>query len=40
MTEPPHDPFSALSTPLGYVIAILGVAMLIFAAWPSIRPPP
>jgi uncharacterized protein len=40
MTEPPHDPFSALSTPLGYVIAILSIAILIFAVLPSIRPPP
>src|SRR4029077_18640214 len=40
MTEPPHDPFAALNTLLGYVIAILAIAMLVFAVLPSIRPPP
>jgi hypothetical protein len=40
MTEPRNDLFAPLNTLLGYVIAILGIAMLIFAVWPSIRPPP
>jgi hypothetical protein len=31
MTEPPRDPFGPLGTFLGYVIAILGIAMLIDA---------
>jgi uncharacterized protein len=40
MTGPPHDPFAPLDTLLGYVIAILAIAMLVFAVLPSIRPPP
>ena len=31
MTEPPRDAFGRLGTLLGYVIGILGVAMLIYA---------
>jgi uncharacterized membrane protein YfcA len=36
MAEPPRDPFGPLGRLLGYVIAILGIAMLVYA----IRPPP
>ena len=32
MTEPARDPFGPLGTLLGVVIAILGVAMLIYAS--------
>jgi len=31
MTEPPHDPFSLLNRLLGYVIAIVAIAMLVHA---------
>jgi hypothetical protein len=31
MTGPPGDPFGPLGTLLGYVMAILGIAMLIYA---------
>jgi uncharacterized protein len=34
MTEPPHDPFGPLNTLLGYIIATLAMAMLIFAVLP------
>jgi uncharacterized protein len=40
MSEPVHDPSSPLDTLLGYVIAILAIAMLVFAFLPSIRSPP
>jgi hypothetical protein len=36
MAEPPREPFGPLGRLLGYVIAILGIAMLVYA----IRPPP
>jgi hypothetical protein len=36
MTEPPRDPFGRLGPLLGYIIAILGIAMLIY----SFRLPP
>jgi uncharacterized protein len=39
MTEPPHDPFAALNTALGYFVAILAVTMLIFAVLPPIHLP-
>jgi hypothetical protein len=31
MTEPPYDPLAPLNTDLGYVVAILAIAMLVFA---------
>jgi hypothetical protein len=31
MIEPDRDPFSPLGTLLGYVMAILGIAMLIYS---------
>jgi uncharacterized membrane protein YfcA len=31
VTEPLHDPFAAFNTSLGYVVAILAIAMLLFA---------
>jgi uncharacterized protein len=39
MTEPPRDPFAPLNTLLGYVVAIIAIAMLVFAALPQIRLP-
>jgi len=39
MTEPPRDPFAPLNTLLGYVVAILAIAMLVFAVLPPIRLP-
>jgi hypothetical protein len=37
MTEPPHDPFAALNTSLGYVVAIIAIAMLVIAVFPPIH---
>jgi hypothetical protein len=39
LTEPPYDPLARLNTDLGYVVAILAIAMLVFAVLPSIRLP-
>ena len=39
ITEPPYDPLARLNTDLGYVVAILAVAMLVFAVLPPIRLP-
>ena len=39
MTEPPDDPLAALNTSLGYVVAILAIAMLVFAVLPPIQLP-
>ncbi len=39
MTGPPRDPFAALNTLLGYVVAILAIAMLVFAVLPPIHLP-
>ena len=39
MTEPPYDPLARLNTDLGYVVAILAIAMLVFAVLPSIQLP-
>lgn len=39
MTEPPYDPLARLNTDLGYVVAILAIAVLVFAVLPSIRLP-
>jgi len=39
VTGPPYDPLARLNTDLGYVVAILAVAMLVVAVLPSIRPP-
>ncbi|MEH2570125.1 sulfite exporter TauE/SafE family protein [Bradyrhizobium sp. AZCC 2289] len=39
MTEPPYDPLARLNTDLGYVVAILAIAMLVFAVLPPIRLP-
>jgi hypothetical protein len=39
MTEPPRDPLAPINTELGYVVAILAIAMLVFAVLPSIRLP-
>ena len=39
MTEPPDDPLAALNTSLGYVVAILAIAMLVFAVLPPIHLP-
>src|SRR3984893_13873242 len=39
MTEPPDDPLAALNTSLGYVVAILAIAMLFFAVLPPIQLP-
>src|ERR1700758_4537858 len=39
MTEPPDDPLAALNTSLGYVVAILAIAMLAFAVLPPIQLP-
>jgi hypothetical protein len=38
MTETPGDPFGPLNTFLGYVIAILAIAMLVYAISPAIPP--
>jgi hypothetical protein len=40
MTEFPRDPFEPLNTLLGYVIAILAIAMLVYSFFPAIRLPP
>jgi len=39
MTEPPHDPFAALNSSLGYVVAIIAIAMLVIAVLPPIHLP-
>jgi uncharacterized protein len=39
MTEPPYDPLARLNIDLGYVVAILAIAMLVFAVLPSISLP-
>jgi hypothetical protein len=39
MIEPPDDPLAALNTSLGYVVAILAIAMLVFATLPPIHLP-
>jgi hypothetical protein len=39
MTKPPRDPFAPLNTLLGYVVAILAIAILVFAILPAIRLP-
>jgi uncharacterized protein len=39
MTEPPDDPLAALNTSLGYAVAILAIAMLVFAVFPPIQLP-
>ena len=39
MTEPPYDPLARLNTELGYVVAILAIAMLVFAVLPPIHSP-
>jgi hypothetical protein len=39
MTEPPYDPLGRLNTDLGYVVAILAIAMLVLAVLPPIRLP-
>jgi hypothetical protein len=39
VTEPPHDPLAALNTSLGYVVAILAIALLVFAVLPPIHLP-
>jgi uncharacterized protein len=39
MTEPPDDPLAALNTSLGYVVAVLAIAMLVFAVLPPIQLP-
>jgi len=39
MTEPPDDPLAALNTSLGYVVAILAIAILVFAVLPPILSP-
>jgi uncharacterized protein len=38
MTETPRDPFGPVNTFLGYVIAILAIAMLVYAISPAIPP--
>jgi hypothetical protein len=40
MTEHPRDPLDSLNTLLGYVIAILAIAMLVYAISPAIHLPP
>ncbi|WFU42455.1 sulfite exporter TauE/SafE family protein [Bradyrhizobium sp. CB82] len=39
VTEPPHDPLARLNTDVGYVVAILAIAMLVFAVFPPSRLP-
>jgi hypothetical protein len=39
MTEPPYDPLARLNSDLGYVVAILAIAMLVFAVLPPIGLP-
>jgi hypothetical protein len=39
MTESPYDPLARLNTDLGYVVAILAIAMLVFAFLPPNRLP-
>jgi uncharacterized membrane protein YfcA len=39
MTAAPWDPLAPINTELGYVVAILAIAMLVFAVLPSIRLP-
>jgi hypothetical protein len=39
MTEFPDDPLSALNTTLGYAVAILAIAMLVFAVLAPIQLP-
>jgi hypothetical protein len=39
MTEPSDDPLAALNTSLGYVVAVLAIAMLVFAVLPPIQLP-
>jgi len=39
MTEPPYDPLARLNTDLGYVVAMLAIAMLVFAVLPPSRLP-
>jgi hypothetical protein len=40
MTELPRDPFGPLGSLLGYVIAILAIAILVYTVSPPIRLPP
>src|SRR5215471_16459308 len=40
MTELPRDRFGPLGSLLGHVIAVAGIAMLIYTLSPAIRPPP
>jgi hypothetical protein len=37
MTKHPREPFETLSSLLGYVIAIAGIAMLVHAFFPEIH---
>lgn len=37
MTEPTHDPFAELNTDVGYIVAILAIAILVFAFLPAGR---
>src|SRR6185312_4965960 len=39
VAEPPYDPLARLNTDLGYVVAILAIAMLVFAVLPPSRLP-
>ena len=38
VTEVARDPFGSVGSLLGYVIGILGIAMLVYAIWPAIFP--
>ena len=39
VSEPPHDPLARLNADVGYVVAILAIAMLVFAVLPPSRLP-
>jgi uncharacterized membrane protein YfcA len=39
MMDPADDPFRGVGSLLGYVIGMLGIAMVVYSIWPEIFPP-